>query len=110
MRLVLAGGAGRCIDNICLVLYMVVLVNINLAVFNLLPIPPFDGSRIVNLVLPEKLYFRVMRYERYIMFALLLVFYLGVLDAPLGWLRTGLFNALDWASGYIDRLAYAMLS
>ncbi len=106
----LAGQGGALLDNICLVLYMVVLVNINLAVFNLLPIPPFDGSRIVNLVLPEKLYFRVMRYERYIMFALLLVFYLGVLDAPLGWLRTGLFNALDWASGYIDRLAYAMLS
>ncbi len=105
----LAGQGGIVLENICLVLYMVVLVNINLTVFNLLPIPPFDGSRIVNLILPEKLYFRVMRYERYIMLALLLVFYLGVLDVPLGWLREGLFNTLDWASGYIDRLAYAML-
>jgi Zn-dependent protease len=88
---------------------MVVLVNLNLAVFNLLPAPPFDGSRIVNLILPESLYFRIMLYERYIMLAILLVFYLGVLDAPLAWLREGMFNALDWASGYVDAIAYGIL-
>ncbi len=104
----LAGQGGALLENVCLVLYMVVLVNLNLAVFNLLPLPPFDGSRIVTLVLPEKLYFRVMRYERYIMLAILVIFYLGVLDAPLAWLREGMFTALDWASGYIDLIAYRM--
>ena len=41
-------------------------LNIGLGVFNLLPIPPFDGSRILNVILPAKLYFKIMKYERYI--------------------------------------------
>ncbi len=52
-------------------------VNIGLGIFNLLPIPPFDGSRILNVILPPKLYFDIMRYERKI--------YLGVLV----WLLVG---------------------
>lgn len=103
-------NGGAAVEALCLVLYMVVAVNLNLAVFNLLPVPPFDGSRIVYTVLPEPLYFRVMKYERYIMMGILLVFYLGVLDMPLDWLRSGMFAALDWASGYVDRLAYAIFA
>ena len=51
-----------------------------------------------------------MRYERYMMLAVLLVFYLGVLDKPLAWLREGMFTALDWASGYVDAAAYRILT
>ena len=39
-------------------------VNIGLGMFNLIPVPPFDGSRILNVILPDRLYFKVMRYER----------------------------------------------
>ncbi len=99
------GPGGAVLEFVTTVLYLVVAVNLNLAVFNLLPIPPFDGSRIINLVLPEKLYFKVMKYERYIMLAVLVIFYFGVLDAPLAWLRGVLMSALDWASGYMDYLA-----
>jgi len=45
--------------------------NVMLTVFNLLPIPPFDGSRFFYVFLPTKLYFKVMQYERYIMFGIL---------------------------------------
>lgn len=38
-------------------LFYIVSINVGLAVFNLLPIPPLDGSRIVGLFLPEKIYF-----------------------------------------------------
>ena len=47
------------------------IVNIGLGIFNLIPIPPFDGSRIVNVLLPERTYFKVMKYEKKI--------YLGVI-------------------------------
>ena len=55
------------------ILYMGVLLNISLAVFNLIPIPPFDGSHIAYVFLPQKLYFYVMRYEQYIMIVILLL-------------------------------------
>lgn len=58
-------------------------LNVALAIFNLIPIPPFDGSRFIYMVLPQKIYFGLMKYERYIMFALLILLLLGFLDAPL---------------------------
>ncbi|MBO5907316.1 MAG: site-2 protease family protein [Clostridia bacterium] len=52
-------------------------VNIGLGIFNLLPIPPFDGSRLLNVILPPKLYFGVMKYERKIYLGVLLWLLLG---------------------------------
>ena len=46
-------------------------VNVGLGLFNLLPIPPFDGSRLLNVILPPKYYFGIMRYEKYIYYGVL---------------------------------------
>ena len=51
-------------------------LNLSLALFNLLPLPPLDGSRILGLILPQKVYYRYLSHERqiyYIVFAWLLV-------------------------------------
>ena len=61
-------------------------INISLAVFNLLPIPPLDGSRIANLILPSKYYFTIMKYERYIMIGMFVLLWTGVLTLPLSFL------------------------
>lgn len=45
---------------------MFFLSNLNLAIFNLLPVPPLDGSKILGGLLPNKLYIKQMQYERYI--------------------------------------------
>ena len=39
-------------------------VNLGLGIFNLIPVPPFDGSRILNVILPPKLYFKIMKHEQ----------------------------------------------
>lgn len=52
-------------------------VNIGLGIFNLIPIPPFDGSRILNLILPPKAYFAVMKHERKIYWALIIWLFFG---------------------------------
>ena len=71
-------------------------LNISLAVFNLLPVPPLDGSRIFLTFLPAKYYFGIMQYERYIQFALMLLLYTGKLDKPLSFLVYGLADILFW--------------
>ena len=53
------------------------MLNVGLGVFNLIPVPPFDGSRIINLILPEKLYWKIMRYERYIYWGVIAWMFLG---------------------------------
>ena len=52
-------------------------INIGLAIFNLLPIPPLDGSRLLGLVLPEKIYYTVLRYEQKIYYGVLAWLFVG---------------------------------
>ncbi len=59
-------------------------INLGLAIFNLLPVPPFDGSRLISAFLPAEIYFKIMKHERKI--------YYGVLAALL--LGTHIANAL----------------
>ncbi|MBQ7006216.1 MAG: site-2 protease family protein, partial [Oscillospiraceae bacterium] len=70
--------------------------------FNLIPIPPFDGSRIFNYFLSDKMYFKIMEYERYIFIGLLLVLFTGVLNGPLSILSGLVFNALDKLTKIVD--------
>ena len=58
-------------------LYIYASLNFVLALFNLIPIPPFDGSRLLFVFLPDKWYFGIMKYERFIMIGFLALFYLG---------------------------------
>ncbi len=63
-------------------------INFVYMVFNMIPVPPFDGSRVMLAFLPANTYFKIMRYERQIMFgvliALLVLSRLGF--SPFGWI------------------------
>ncbi|MDD3114189.1 MAG: site-2 protease family protein [Anaerovibrio sp.] len=52
-------------EGVRLVLSMMVLFNINFAIFNMLPLPPLDGSRVLMVLLPGKYAYKMMSLERY---------------------------------------------
>jgi Zn-dependent protease len=70
-------------------------ININLAVFNFLPIPPLDGSRLVTALLPSKYYYKIMQYERYIMIGLFVLLFTGILTTPLSFISTAVLSLLN---------------
>lgn len=78
-----------------------VTVNASLAVFNLLPIPPLDGSRIVSTLLPGKISYFYLKYEQYIMIVVFALLYQGFLDGILSFFVSHLLNAIFTVEGFI---------
>lgn len=63
--------------------FTAIILNIGLGIFNLIPFPPLDGSKILAYFLPNKWYYTLMRYERYAMPVLLILLFFGILDTPI---------------------------
>ena len=61
-----------CVSVTATLFWLGAIYNFLFMAFNLIPVPPFDGSRIAFVFLPQRLYFKIMRYERQIMLGLLL--------------------------------------
>ena len=69
-------------------------INIRLAMFNLLPIPPLDGFRIISYVLPDKWVFMVNRNQQVITLVVLVVVFTGILDVPLNFLHNAVYGLI----------------
>lgn len=85
-----------CMRYILQFLYLFHFLNLTLGLFNLIPLPPLDGSRIFCVFLPARAYYAVMKYEKYIALALMLLLYFGVFN-----------NYLTLAA---SRISYAIFS
>ncbi|MBR2615866.1 MAG: site-2 protease family protein [Clostridia bacterium] len=62
---------------------MMVTINLGLGVFNLIPIPPLDGSKILYAFLPQRVILKIAPYEPYMQFGLLFLLALGILSTPI---------------------------
>ena len=69
-------------------------ISLGLAIFNLLPIPPLDGSKILFSLLPDSAYRTLLRYERYSSLLLFALMAFGVLGRPLTAVINTAYNAL----------------
>lgn len=80
-------------------IYFYIFTNVGLAVFNLVPIPPLDGSKILFAFLPDRIVYTIYQYERYFFFAIMLLLWFGVLSAPLNILTSLLLKFVSFITG-----------
>ena len=81
-------------NYVAMLLNYIALINIGLGLFNLIPVPPLDGSKVLFAVLPPKSYFSYMRYEQFGMIALLIFIYMGAFDGFLITARASVINGM----------------
>lgn len=85
------------LDFVYMIFLYIAMINISLAVFNLVPIPPLDGSKILAAFLPDRTYYRLMAYERWfslILFAL--IFFSTRFSNILSGSVYGVIRLFDW--------------
>lgn len=90
-------GGDLVLDYVVRFLETLAVLSVGLGLFNLIPFPPLDGSKVAEAFLPDRIYFQILRYERWGMVVLVLVLWSGVLDAPL-------MAAQSWVLDWMVRL------
>lgn len=73
----------------------IALISLGQAIFNLIPLPPLDGSKILYGILPDSVYFNIMKYENWLSLILFLVLFSGILDGPLVSIRTIIYDGMN---------------
>lgn len=78
-----------------LVFNIMIQTNLSLAVFNLFPVPPLDGSRILGYFLPPSFETNLLRYQREIYFGFIILAFTGILSYPIGIISGFLYNSIN---------------
>ena len=88
-----ASGIGYTLASVFYTIsYYLVIINLGLGIFNLIPIPPLDGSKVLTAILPQRLYFKLMEYERFGFIVLLILINLPGFNSFLGFCRSGVMS------------------
>lgn len=89
MAVIKFGSYGNNISNILLQFFsMCASINLGMGIFNLIPVPPLDGSKILLGVLNKTMYFKILEYERVLSIGLMVLLFSGLLNGPLFHART----------------------
>lgn len=69
-------------------------INVGLAVFNLLPIPPLDGSKILAAFLSDRIIYKYYKYQNITIVVVFALLFTGVLSVPLGYMQIYIYNLI----------------
>ena len=86
------------------ILQYFILINIGLAIFNLIPIPPLDGSKILSYFTPASFDRKLEQYQMYIYIGFIAVMFSGILDTPLSFVRNKIFDLFVFLTNWVDNL------
>lgn len=101
----IASAASQMIYIALYILQLMISLNVSLAVFNLLPVPPLDGYNVLSYFLPGKITYTIARYSSFIFIALLLVLsYTNVLTVPISFFTNIIYTLLDKVTFFMDLL------
>lgn len=103
-------GKGAAVQAGIQLLYLTAFLSLGLGLFNLLPIPPLDGSKVLFALIPDQAYFRLMRYERYGMILLIILAYTGVTGHFLSNIIDTVFSWFMHIAQWSYRLSYSFLN
>ena len=78
----------------------IAVLSTGLGIFNLIPISPLDGSKILISFLPDRIYYKILKYERIGMIVMIIIVLLGILDTPLSWLIYHFLYLVCLGSGF----------
>lgn len=85
-------------------------ISLGLAIFNLIPAPPLDGSKVLFSLIRDESYYKLMRYERYGSVIMLVLVATGALGRPLSQAISAaygfLFPIAQWAADVVGRLMF----
>lgn len=81
---------------VMLFLQYYIVINCSLAVFNLLPIPPLDGSKILFAFLPDRWVYKIYTNQRIFSIIMIALLFTGVLSVPLGYLQSWLLSFIEF--------------
>ena len=75
------------------------LLGVGMGLFNLIPLSPLDGSKILFALLPDRIYYTILHYEKYVMGVVILLVLVGVFDKPLSFLMVHVLRGFCTLTG-----------
>ena len=81
---------------IFLFLQFFIFINVCLAVFNLIPVPPLDGSKILMMFLPDRIIYKMQQYEMYFSIGLFVLIMMGCVSNLLTPIQEWFYDGINW--------------
>ncbi len=91
-------------NNVLYVIVTTAYLSTALGIFNLIPIPPLDGSKVLFSLISDRAYYKLMRYERYGMIVLILVLSSGIISDPLRSATSSVLGFLSHIADFASKL------
>ncbi|MBQ6907136.1 MAG: site-2 protease family protein [Clostridia bacterium] len=88
-------------ENINMIFYLFAFRNLCFMVFNLIPIPPLDGAKVLGLFVPDRTYYTILQYERYSIILIMVLSLTGVFNTIIGGGVSAVFSMIAKAVSVI---------